>query len=597
MGRTIAETLDGEPGVAQRTMGPAPARPVLRGLSGHRLAVLEDGGGTGDLSASAPDHAVVIDALSSSSVDVIRGPDALMLGSNTLAGVIDVRRERIPRVRPSGVTGSWTMQGESVLRGGASTLSLAGPAGPLAWRLEASGRRAGDLATPIGRLGNSWQTASEWGGGLSWLGRSLDLGVSASRTDIDYGIPGGFLGGHPNGVDLELQREHSAFVLAWRPPALPVDAVEAAWRWSRYAHRELESTGACGVRFGVLTGEGEVRTRWSGAGDWGDGEAALTGEYRDQAQGCLSFTPPTREIAGAAALRQSWSRGRWAWRAAVRADHRVVTPSERDSNKAGVIRERRFAGLSAGLSTAFDVATDWTVTLSAIKSFQAPNPEELFAEGPHLAAYTYEIGNADLEPEHGIGLEARVRWAVPGRDVTLTGFVNRIDGYLFPQDTGALEVGPGENGLLSRFRLAGLDAGLWGAETEMRWAFTPTWSAEASVSLVQGALRDTRRALPQIPPVAGRLSLRATRGAWSASVMAEGAASQHRLAEYEAATAGWLIANAQLQWSRAWRGLASSVVATLENAGDAEYRQHLSRLRSVMPEAGRSLKLLYRVQW
>ncbi|MCY4605231.1 MAG: carboxypeptidase-like regulatory domain-containing protein, partial [Gemmatimonadetes bacterium] len=50
LSRTIAETIDYEPGIAQRSMGPAPARPVLRGLGGDRLLVVEDGERTGDLS-------------------------------------------------------------------------------------------------------------------------------------------------------------------------------------------------------------------------------------------------------------------------------------------------------------------------------------------------------------------------------------------------------------------------------------------------------------------------------------------------------------------------------------------------------------------
>ena len=61
LSRTIAETIDYEPGIAQRSMGPAPARPVLRGLGGDRLLVVEDGERTGDLSATSSDHAVAIE--------------------------------------------------------------------------------------------------------------------------------------------------------------------------------------------------------------------------------------------------------------------------------------------------------------------------------------------------------------------------------------------------------------------------------------------------------------------------------------------------------------------------------------------------------
>lgn len=37
------------------------------------------------------------------------------------------------------------------------------------------------------------------------------------------------------------------------------------------------------------------------------------------------------------------------------------------------------------------------------------------------------------------------------------------------------------------------------------------------------------------------------------------------------------------------------VTLQLENLGDTEYRNHLSRVKEIMPEAGRSISLAYRV--
>ena len=68
LSQTIAETIDYEPGIAQRSMGPAPARPVLRGLSGDRLLILEDGERTGDLSATSSDHAVAVDPMTTQQI-------------------------------------------------------------------------------------------------------------------------------------------------------------------------------------------------------------------------------------------------------------------------------------------------------------------------------------------------------------------------------------------------------------------------------------------------------------------------------------------------------------------------------------------------
>jgi len=57
---TIGATLQSEPGLAMRSIGPGPARPVIRGLDGDRIVVLEDGQRVGDLSSQSADHGVTV---------------------------------------------------------------------------------------------------------------------------------------------------------------------------------------------------------------------------------------------------------------------------------------------------------------------------------------------------------------------------------------------------------------------------------------------------------------------------------------------------------------------------------------------------------
>ena len=42
-------------------------------------------------------------------------------------------------------------------------------------------------------------------------------------------------------------------------------------------------------------------------------------------------------------------------------------------------------------------------------------------------------------------------------------------------------------------------------------------------------------------------------------------------------------------------GRLNILTASLLNAANAEYRNHLSRVKEIMPEAGRSLNVTYRV--
>ena len=48
--------------------------------------------------------------------------------------------------------------------------------------------------------------------------------------------------------------------------------------------------------------------------------------------------------------------------------------------------------------------------VTAARVTRLPHAIELFAEGPHLAAYIFEVGNPDLEAEAGTGYDAYVGW-------------------------------------------------------------------------------------------------------------------------------------------------------------------------------------------
>ena len=74
-------------------MGQGTAQPVLRGYKGHRFLLTDDGIATGDLSSTSIDHAVSTDMGAYSRVKIIRGPEALLYGSNTIGGVIDLSRD------------------------------------------------------------------------------------------------------------------------------------------------------------------------------------------------------------------------------------------------------------------------------------------------------------------------------------------------------------------------------------------------------------------------------------------------------------------------------------------------------------------------
>ena len=95
-GSSFAEKISDLPGVTVRGNGSAPSRPILRGLSDNRVLILEDGLRTGDISTYDPAHAVPIDALSISQIDVVRGPASILYGPSTIGGLVNVITNTVP---------------------------------------------------------------------------------------------------------------------------------------------------------------------------------------------------------------------------------------------------------------------------------------------------------------------------------------------------------------------------------------------------------------------------------------------------------------------------------------------------------------------
>src|SRR5918992_4119500 len=147
---TLASTIEGQPGVAMTSMGPGTGRPVIRGLSGDRVVVLEDGLRPGDMSSTSGDHAVSVDPTSAKRIEVVRGPMSLLYGSSALGGVVNVVREEIPASLPEHTHGNATFVGGTADRAGAGSGMLAMRLGAVALRGDGSYRKAGDARTPLG---------------------------------------------------------------------------------------------------------------------------------------------------------------------------------------------------------------------------------------------------------------------------------------------------------------------------------------------------------------------------------------------------------------------------------------------------------------
>ena len=95
--QSLGEHLATLAGVSSNNFGPAVGQPVIRGMSGNRVKVLQNGMVIRDVSGVGPDHANDADLNNVQQIEVVRGPSAILHANGTSGGIINIVDNTIAR--------------------------------------------------------------------------------------------------------------------------------------------------------------------------------------------------------------------------------------------------------------------------------------------------------------------------------------------------------------------------------------------------------------------------------------------------------------------------------------------------------------------
>ena len=88
--QSLGETVDELLGVHAADFGAAVGQPVVRGMSGSRVRILENGVVVRDVGTLGPDHINDVNLLNTQQIEVVKGPSALLYANGGAGGVINV---------------------------------------------------------------------------------------------------------------------------------------------------------------------------------------------------------------------------------------------------------------------------------------------------------------------------------------------------------------------------------------------------------------------------------------------------------------------------------------------------------------------------
>jgi len=605
LGFTLSETLSSQPGFDQRTMGASPARPVIRGLGDERVLILQDGERTGDFSASSADHAVSVDPVSANEIEIARGPAALAYGSNAIGGVINVVKNQIATTVPSELNGSVTSQFASVNTGASLAGTLSMPLNNKVLNIDINGRVGDNFKAPSETVLNSGYLSSNSSAGLSFIRPWGYSGLAVSSYVSNYGIPPDPIEGHPNGVDIELRK----FQVESRSEILFenhfLKYLEAQFSYRYYNHKEFETEEIIGTEFTKNSANFTLKSRHRGVASFDDGTIGLWGEFHDTFV-YDRFNIESNGISLSTFTIQETDIGPLHVELGARLDYHTEIPKEdRPDSRIGNIRQRSFLGLATSGSLIYNFGKGFYAGSTFMHSFRPPTSDELFSQGPHIAAYSFEIGNPDLDAERGIGKELFLRYKSNDATIELSGYHNDFTNFIFPRDTGR------ENRFfpsLNDYQYEGVRAVLYGFEAQTEVNLFSRFVANTSFSYTIGrrdltneemASRGTdsnRGYLPMMPPLQATIGLNYVNRSFSIGGNIRFASEQDRVSQFEQPTDAYTIIGLRSEYRFNSTGNRFHTVSlNISNLTNVEYRNHLSRLKEVFTEPGRNISLLYRL--
>ena len=648
---TLGDTLEKLPGVQSNFHGNVASTPIIRGLSGPRVLITQNGLDVSDVSRVGPDHAVASEASTAKQIEVLRGPATLFFGSGAIGGVVNVVDQRVPTSTET--RGEFVLETQTVNDQKLGTFNVTTGVDNIAFYADGFYRDSNDYETPVAPdiddpdgahvVENSNEESNGFTLGTSYLFDQGYVGVAVERFEREYGVPGHSHGGDTS-VFADLEQTKYQLLGEYNFTNDFLQSVHFRAGYTDYEHAEVEG-GLVGTTFSNETEELRVDLLHKPMAGWRGG---ISLHYKGSdvfAQGEEAFTPPSEMEMFAVALMEERHFGDFLVQLGARAESVTLDASsvllpeldahehddEHDHDEhahdehegSEFVRQfavdQEFTPISLSAGVVYTINESYNVAVSLSRSERAPSASELLSFGPHIGTRTYEIGALfdlseegefvlsqtaiDLETANNIDLTFRKTQGDVG--FVFNAFYNQVDNYYFQEETGLFaesghdhahdEEGHDEeehsedehSDELPVYLFGSADAVLHGFELQVAWQTTDNLKLDFFADYVKARLKDGG-ALPRTSPMRVGSHVAYTLDNIRADLDITYFAKQDDISTFETETDGYTLVDASITYDIPLGDIDLSVYLSGENLTDEEARVHTSFLKDIAPRPGRN---------
>lgn len=594
---SIGDTLGTEAGVQSTSFGPNASRPVIRGLDGDRIRVLQNSLGTLDASTQSLDHAIPVDTLTIDQMEIVRGPMSLLYGSSAVGGVVNLVTNRIHYEYEEGFFSKFLIQGETVNNGLSSAAHL--NYGAKNWMFHVDGSTRNLMETKIPGYARSRKerktnpVADEPKDDLpNSFNKQDNVAVGASRI-FDRGYIG-FSFNHYNtlygsvaddAVSIDMTQNRFELHSEYRPETGPFRKYKLKSAQSDYFHKEIEG-GATGTTFTNKGNETRVEAL-NKSGAWNGVVGIQTQIFNFEADGTEAFLPGSDTTKASLFSFQQYSFHKQALRFGARLENQNI--EKESSANFGASDEKGYLGYNASIGHCYDFSKTNTLESSISYTERAPTAQELYSNGEHVATGTFEIGDSNLIKEKATAFEITYKNSSDKNVFTGSIYSQVFKDYILLSPNGL------QNNGVDEYVYLQTDALFYGIDMDNKSEIKKLEKGSLFLlnkfDWVRAKDTDTGYNLPRISPPRFTAGLEYVTEKWSADIESQYVAHQTKVAPVETRTDDYILTNIGYSYRLVGNLTSLEIFARVRNLFDVEARNHVSTLKDIAPLPGRNFIL------
>lgn len=508
-GNSLAAQLQSVPGVRMLQTGGTIAKPIINGMYGNRVLILNNGVRQQGQQWGA-EHAPEIDPYAAQQITVVKGAESVLYGSDAIGGVVLVDPAALPT--DNMLHGDVSLLGASNGHQGAASASISSSLSSvpgLAFRLQGSALQNGNLKTSDYFLNNTGMKAYNYAATLGYTKKHFDANVYYSHFSTSLGILKDFGNDATFTYDINAPKQkviHDLLKVAMHYHLNDYWHLSAQYAY-QYDNRQEYDVRRGGIsdipvlNLDLHTQSLDVSADYFNGNEWKI-TLGTSGMYQDNKSKPGSMIAPLipdyiLKTTGVFGIAQ-FLKPNYTVEAGLRYDylHLYALGYDAQSNLYGGKKE--YNSINGNIGAIWYLPKNISIRSNISTAWRPPSVNELYSNGVHHGALSYEVGDSNMRTEKSYKWITSISYNYPHwLKVNWDLYAQYFNGYIYlnPMDSLVENI----RGSFPYFLYHQTNARFLGTDVTVSINFLKQFEYTATASIIRARNTNDNSYLPSIP--------------------------------------------------------------------------------------------------